>query len=81
LSAEFIASSVALNGKAPDTTWMTLYRPADTAPDGTSARKAIGSDSMNASREAARTSLVIAPIARPIAANASAAAAMPASMR
>src|SRR5215207_9041450 len=66
------ASSAGLNGKAADTARITSYSAGATAPEGTSARNASGRQSMNASRDAARTSRVSAPIARPSAANASA---------
>ena len=79
LKAALSAWSVALNGKSAETTRITSKRPVDTAPLGTSARKAIGSESRKASSEAARTSRAIPPIATPSAANASAPPAIAAS--
>ena len=72
LSVRSSASSVGLNGNSAETTWMTSYSPSDTVPLGTSARKAIGSESRNASSDAARTSRASPPMATPSALKASA---------
>ena len=63
-----IASSAGSNGNSARTTSITSKTPALTVPEGTSERKAIGSETMNASSELARTSRAAPPIAAPKAA-------------
>src|ERR1700730_6946111 len=65
LSAVLIASRAGLKGKTAEITLTTSYRETATAPLGTSARKASGSDSKSASSDAALTSRATDPIATP----------------
>ena len=69
LTAASSACNAALNGNTNESAPITSYSPCDTDAEGTSARNASGSDSTNASSEAARTSRASAPIAMPSAPN------------